>query len=142
MYHFDGDAKIRGAKSEQWKIDALFQLTIREIQNRMCQEIEKQHICIETNPTSNYRIGSLGTYSDHPVTKFFNFGINTTYLSSQIPVSINTDDLGVFHTNIEREFSLIALAMEKNTANTNSPGDIYEWINRVREFSFRQRFIN
>lgn len=142
LYHFDGDAKIRGAKSEQCKIDALFQYTIRNIQNRMCQEIEKQHICIETNPTSNYRIGSLGTYSDHPVTKFFNFGINTTHLSSQIPVSINTDDLGVFHTNIEREFSLIALAMEKNTANTNSPDDIYEWINRVREFSFRQRFIN
>ncbi len=142
LYHFDEDAKARGAKSEQWKIDALFQLTIRDIQSRMCLEIEKKHICIETNPTSNYRIGSLGTYSNHPVTRFFNFGINTTHSPSQIPVSINTDDLGVFHTNIEREFSLIALAMEKHTTNTNIPGDIYEWINRVRESSFRQRFIN
>lgn len=141
-YHFDEDAKVKGAKSQQWKIDALYQLTIRDIQNRMCFEIEKKHICIETNPTSNYLIGSLGAYSNHPITKFFNLGINTSYLPSQIPVSINTDDLGVFHTNIEREFSLIALAMEKHTTNINTPGDIYEWINRVRESSFRQRFIN
>ncbi len=142
LYHFDADTKVRGAKSEQWKIDALYQFTIRDIQRKMCLEIEKRHICIETNPTSNYRIGSLGTYSNHPITKFFNFGINTAHLSSQIPVSINTDDLGIFHTNIEREFSLIALAMEKDSVNTNIPGDIYEWINRVRESSFRQRFVN
>lgn len=141
-YHFDEDAKVKGSKSQQWKIDALYQLTIRDIQNRMCFEIEKKHICIETNPTSNYLIGSLDGYSNHPIIKFFNLGINTSYLPSQIPVSINTDDLGVFHTNIEREFSLIALAMEKHTTNINTPGDIYEWINRVRESSFRQRFIN
>lgn len=83
------DAKSNGSISEQWKVDELYQSAIHEIQNRMCKDIEKRHISIETNPTSNYRIGSLERYTAHPIKRFFNHGINTDYPPSQISVSVS-----------------------------------------------------
>ena len=59
-------------------------------------------------------------------------------------MSINTDDQGVFATSLEREYSLMALALENNELEgcKNSPRAVVEWLNRVREMSVEQRFNN
>lgn len=74
--------------------------------------------------------------------RFFNYGIDTPYPSHNITVSINTDDQGVFSTSLEREYSLIALAMERNElkGHTNSPRAVIDWLNQVREMAIEQRF--
>lgn len=112
------------------------------IQEDLMNRIEKRHIAIECNPSSNYKIGEMERYDQHPIVRFFNFGLDTPYKPHNISVSINTDDQGVFSTSLEREYSLMALAMEKNEiqGHYNSPRTIIEWLDRVREMSLVQRF--
>lgn len=60
-----------------------------------------------------------------------------------ICVSINTDDAGVFCTTLEREYSLIALALEKvkDEHFSNSPRVIKDWLNNIRKMSREQVFF-
>ena len=74
---------------------------IEKIQNYMMAVIVKKRIAIETNPSSNLKIGPIEEYSDHPIYRFMANGIN---------VSINTDDKGIFATSLTNEYSLIANA--------------------------------
>ncbi len=112
------------------------------IQEQLLCKIERKHIAIECNPSSNYKIGEMERYDQHPILRFFNYGIDTPYKSHNIAVSINTDDQGVFSTSLEREYSLMALAMERNElkGHKNSPRAVVEWLDRVREMSMEQRF--
>ena len=59
-----------------------------------------------------------------------------------ISVSINTDDKGIFATSLEREYSLLALSLEKEYAKTgkNPPRLIYEWLDKIRQLGFEQKF--
>ncbi|MGL5893914.1 MAG: hypothetical protein ACRCZM_04795 [Bacteroidales bacterium] len=143
-YHYDEQVKQLGEMCQQFKIDKGYINAVTEIQERMRKEIEKQHICIETNPSSNYVIGTIDRYSNHPIFKFYNLGIDVEHANSQIGVSINTDDQGIFSTSIEREFSLVALALEKKSEQQeglqNTPRTIYRWIDDIREMAFEQRF--
>lgn len=112
------------------------------IQEQILCKIERKHIAIECNPSSNYKIGEMDRYDQHPILRFFNYGIDTPYKPHNIAVSINTDDQGVFSTSLEREYSLMALAMERNElkGHKNSPRAVVEWLDRVREMSIEQRF--
>ena len=112
------------------------------IQEQLLCKLERKHIAIECNPSSNYKIGEMERYDQHPILRFFNYGIDTPYKPHNIAVSINTDDQGVFSTSLEREFSLMALAMERNElkGHKNSPRVVVEWLNRVREMALEQRF--
>lgn len=117
---------------------------IESIQEHLLSKIEKKRISIECNPSSNYKIGEMTSYDGHPITKFFNSGLSTPYPSHDIAVSINTDDQGVFSTSLEREYSLIALAMERYQpeGHKNSPRQIIEWLDKIREMSVEQQFSN
>lgn len=115
---------------------------LEKIQQQLLGKVEKRHIAIECNPSSNFKIGEIERYDEHPIIKFFNYGLNTPYPRHDIAVSINTDDQGVFSTSLEREYSLMALAVERNRDKNyeNSPRAIWEWLDRVREISMEQRF--
>ena len=117
---------------------------LEKIQQQLLGKVEKRHIAIECNPSSNFKIGEMERYDEHPIIKFFNYGLNTSYPRHDIAVSINTDDQGVFSTSLEREYSLMALAVERNRSKEyeNSPRAIWEWLDRVRELSIEQRFDN
>lgn len=74
---------------------------IEKIQNYLMAVIVNNKIAIETNPSSNVKIGPIDGYVDHPIYRFMANGIN---------VSINTDDKGIFATSLSNEYSLIANA--------------------------------
>lgn len=115
---------------------------LEKIQQHLIEKIEKRHVAIECNPSSNFKIGEISRYDEHPILKFFNYGLDTPYPHHDVAVSINTDDQGVFSTSLEREYSLMALAIERNQTEEhhNSPRAIVDWLNRVREMSLEQRF--
>lgn len=115
---------------------------LEKIQQHLIEKIEKRHVAIECNPSSNFKIGEISRYDEHPILKFFNYGLDTPYPHHDVAVSINTDDQGVFSTSLEREYSLMALAIERNQTEEhhNSPRAIVDWLNRVREMSIEQRF--
>lgn len=116
---------------------------LEKIQQDLLGKIERKHIAIECNPSSNYKIGEMKLYYEHPIFKFYNEGISTPYPHREITVSINTDDQGVFSTSLEREFSLVALALERNPFNglTNTPRAVVEWLDRIREMGVEQKFV-
>ena len=52
-----------------------------------------KHISIETNPTSNYRIGDFERYDEHPILYFFNYGLEHEDIAPHsITVSIITEN--------------------------------------------------
>lgn len=140
-YHYDETVKRRGREGAQIKLSPQMVSMIEVVQEMMLNEIEKMKICIESNPTSNRKIGEIDTYDMHPLIRFYNLSLNTEYPKHGISVSINTDDRGVFATSIEREFSVVAVAMEKKYCKNNSsisPREIYDWLDKIREMAFEQ----
>ena len=108
QYHRN-DVIERGAEAVAFTIKGSyvedFYKLLEAIQEQLLQEIESKRISIECNPTSNYKIGEMSNYDEHPILKFYNSGLNTPYNKHDIAVSINTDDQGVFSTSLEREYS-------------------------------------
>lgn len=143
-YHYDYDVYRNGQQSEEIKVDDNFVHIIKQVQEYMLCEIEKRHIAIEANPTSNYRIGDFNHYDEHPIFRFFNYGLNHDAMPSHsISVSINTDDKGVFSTSLEREYSVMSAALEKKnnvSQGLNTPRAIYDWLDRIREMGMEVRF--
>lgn len=143
-YHYDYDAYKRGLQSEEMKLDEDLIHVIEQVQENILCEIERRHVAIEANPTSNYRIGDFNRYDEHPIIRFFNYGLDHEGIPSHsVTVSINTDDKGVFSTSLEREYSVMSAALEKKSDvahGINPPHAIYDWLDRIREMGMESRF--
>ena len=141
MYHYDDDVKRKGAEVTEYKVSAEIKEVIIQIQKCMQKEVAKLGISIETNPSSNYMIGTFERYDRHPIRNFYNKGltVNNEELAEnpQIDVTINTDDQAVFSTCLDNEFAYIALSLEKlKDKNGNflyKRSMIYEWLDNIRE---------
>lgn len=146
QYHFDKAVKTKGNDVILYKIHDRYKKEWSEcvdtIREQLLCKVERKHISIECNPTSNIRIGEVRNYEEHPIVKFFNHGLRTSYPRHNICVSINTDDKGIFATSLEREYSMMALSMEKSLQENgeNSPREILDWLNQVRKMSQEQMF--
>jgi adenosine deaminase CECR1 len=57
----------------------------------------RQHIAVEINLSSNLRLTSIKTLKDHPFLDYLRLGL---------PVSLSTDDEGIFDTDIQNECEL------------------------------------
>lgn len=144
-YHNDSVVK-KGSEAVTFTIrseyrDEFYKL-LEAIQQHLLNKIEKKRIAIECNPSSNIKIGEMNSYDEHPILKFFNSGLNTPYPEHAISVSINTDDQGIFATSLEREYSLMALALERSNVDGchNSPRQIFDWLDKIRQMSIEQKF--
>ena len=141
-YHYNRKVKECGTRTEQVSFSDELVAHIADVQEKMLCEIERQNICIECNPTSNLLIGQIEGYRHHPILRFHNHGLNLNLPPHAISVSINTDDKGIFATSLEREYSLLALALEKEFAKEkeNPPRTIYEGLDQIRKMAAEQRF--
>lgn len=145
-YHYNKTAKENGNKAVILLIAHNYYEEFIEMVDKIREillcKVERLHIAIECNPSSNLRIGEMTSYIEHPIFRFNNFGLNTPYPPHEISVSINTDDSGVFATSLEREYALMGIALEKtdDPRFKNSPRAVKEWLNRVRKMSVEQRF--
>lgn len=147
QYHYDAGVKHRGHKPEEWRLPEGLICVIDKIQEQMRNDVAQRKIAIEVNPTSNLKICNIDTYDTHPVAKFRNYGLSVMDEYNdcpQISVSINTDDKGIFATSMEKEYTLIALALEKQkTVDGNQkfqPNNILNWLENLRQEAEIQRF--
>lgn len=146
-YHYNQHVRETGDKTTTFRlphsIHKEYLLLLEHVQQRMLTRLERLHIAIECNPSSNFKIGEMERYDEHPILKFYNFGIKTPYPTHEVSVSINTDDSGVFATSLDREYALMALALEKRQDESfgNTPRAVVEWLNRIRKMSVEQRFV-
>jgi len=116
------------------------------LQRAIQADVARRGICIECNPSSNYLIGTFKDYAKHPIFIFNNDGLEGDVRAAQILASINTDDQGVFDTDLESEYALIACTL-KNALNEQgqkcySPASIYKYINKLRKIGLDQSFRN
>lgn len=141
-YHFDPKVRKLGQETVSEKMPEVVVHYVNAVQQLMLNEIECKNIRVECNPTSNLKIGHFESYITHPIFRMYNENLPICELPHNISVTINTDDKGIFSTSLEREFSLLALSMEKKYVAKGkcSPRVIYDWLNRIRLMSEEQKF--
>jgi hypothetical protein len=144
-YHFTEKVRTEGDKIFEFKVDNRYAKAVRNVQDGMIRELVNKGIGIETNPSSNYLIGTIERYDEHPIIRFNSRKLKKAQDNNMsLSVSINTDDQGVFDTSLENEYALMTLALKKAKDENNNPlydiEDIYEWIDYVREMGIEQVF--
>lgn len=143
-YAFDPDAREHGKKMESFKVEPAYISLVRQLQDCMIRKLAKKGISVETNPSSNYLIGTIHRYDQHPILRFNSRKLADVDPNMSLSVSLNTDDQGVFDTLLENEYALMVLALEKAKDEAGHPRydieDIYEWLDYVREMGLEQVF--
>lgn len=141
-YEVSKDCRIEGKKPEIVRFAKEYAKDVASVQEKLLQEIERQGIVIETNPSSNLKIGRFTRYDEHPIFKFHNV-VGDTPAHSMV-VSINTDDKGVFATSLKNEYSLIAIALRKQKDSQGnrlwSDLQIENYLTRIAHYGNISRF--
>ncbi|MCD4652560.1 hypothetical protein K8T06_01340 [bacterium] len=110
----------------------------RTLQEEIKEKVRSKNLVIEICPSSNQMIGGFGGYENHPV-----FKLNTAFLDKEemhdIKVSVNTDDPGVFSTDLVSEYRLLAAAARKRGA---SESQIEKWIDNLKKMSIESSFLD
>ena len=102
---------------------------IKDVRAAMIKMFADRKYRVESNPTSNLMIGPFDMYKESPTLQFY---------KENIDVSVNTDAKGVFSTSLYTEYSLLALAMQKDGKDWNT--EIKPKITKLMENSHGQRF--
>ncbi len=97
-------------KAAKWVLDAMDVLGAERIGHglqihndiEVMKEVKRRGIVLELCPTSNWLTNAVPDLSAHPLKKLLDFGILTT---------INTDDPGIFNTNLNREYRVASQIM-------------------------------
>lgn len=143
-YHYHRKVREKGEEQSEFKTDARYADVICQLQDNMIQKFAREGIGIETNPSSNYLIGTICEYEKHPLVRFHSRKLRETKPGTSLSVSVNTDDQGVFDTLLENEYALMALALKKAVDDKNQLRydieNIYEWIDSVRRMGIEQIF--
>ena len=140
LYHRNKKIKTKGAEVIDIKWRKGTERVVRKVQEQMIQMLADKGIAIESNPTSNYKIGRFDRYDELPLFQFC--PIRDKNPRTTICTSINTDDRGVFATSIEREYSLISLALKKHPYGRRryTEAEIRTYIERVQSNGKKQCF--
>lgn len=152
-YHFGFQMKKASSVIEEYKVSKRIVDAVCLLQEKMQYDIADKKISLECNPSSNYLIGTFKDYLKHPIFRFNNknlyppFDERLQQRNPFISVSVNTDDLGIFDTSLENEYSLLVSALEKHNEFCSSKyripiSNIYSWIDSIRENGCNQSFKN
>lgn len=141
-YHFMGTVKKEGKRIVEFKISEGYEELITTMQEAIMEEIERRGIVIECCPTSNFKIGYEDRYDYQPIFRFNS--VSDAAGEHHLPVTINTDDIGVFHTTLDNEYAIIALAALKKKDSEGRPlysrRMVMSWLEQIRENGFKYRF--
>lgn len=109
------------------------------VQSLLVGRINSTGIVVETNPSSNTKIGEIEHIFEHYIQNLNRVGLETESEREALTmVTINTDDPSVFNTNLNNEFAYIFYALlNKGYARSQ----VLKWIDSVRECGMRSSFI-
>jgi len=143
-YHYDPIVRERGEEISELHASPRYIRAVELLQKEMQKDIAARGIGIECNPSSNYLIGTFKSYEKHPIFEMNNDGLDDGGDSPLLQVSINTDDQGVFDTDLENEYSLITNALRKMADDEGNskykPHNVYKYIDNVRKMGMDQSF--
>jgi hypothetical protein len=147
-YHYNPDVKRVGNTMQEFIVTSSYIKAACLVQKEMMIRVQELGLGIESNPSSNFLIGTFKRYDKHPILNLYNMGLsisdNEKTVCPQLFVSINTDDQGVFDTYLENEYALMASALEQvedDKGNAKySPSEVYDWLDRIRQMGLEQSF--
>ncbi len=148
-YHYSAEVRHKGEESKCVELSDLYVDGIVKVQKAMQEFIAERGIGIEANPSSNYMISTMESYDEHPIVNLYNLGLvvdpKEIEACTQMHISINTDDKGVFWTSLENEYALMGCALEhvkdENGNKKYHKQMVYEWLDRIRENGDQQSFL-
>ena len=144
LYHYCHGANNDGAMRYQFTIDDEYILLMGDLQKAMRRFVNDRGISVECNPSSNVLIGTFGSYQKHPILTLNSTGLGIEKADTQMHVSINTDDPGVFDTSLTFEYALLACALQKMTnedgERVNDDRAIEEYLRSVVRMGREQVF--
>ena len=113
-----------------------------EFQEEIRKILVKNGISIECNPTSNYLIGTFSQYDEHPIMQFNDYKLGGHSKKTQIKVSINTDDIGVFDTSLSNEYALLlsSIIRKRHQEKNYNDEEVYEYLDYLRENGLNMSF--
>lgn len=123
-YHYDLSTRKRGQQIDRFSVNPEYIQLIHDMQEAMMEQIMSKGIAIECNPSSNKLIGTFDKYEQHPIFRFNSYNLalpDHPHPRVQLPVSVNTDDLGVFDTSLENEYALLYGCLRQRTDSNGSP---------------------
>lgn len=150
-YHYNYKMKKASDTIVAYTVPRCMIKAICDIQEKLLYQVSYSGIAVECNPSSNFLIGTFKDYLKHPIFRFNSknlFPASDPRAAQKMPyiaASINTDDLGIFDTSLENEYSLMASALEKYNEvcpeDEKIPSDhIYAWLDMIRELGVSQSF--
>lgn len=143
-YHFDEMVRKKGNEMIIQKVGKRYADVVKQLQDGMIHQLVMSGIGVESNPSSNYLIGTIKKYEEHPILRFNSRKLGNVPTNMSLNVSINTDDQGVFDTLLENEYALMLLALKKAKDDEGQYKydieDVYEWIDYVRDMGIQQVF--
>ncbi len=146
LYHFRKSVKEKGGRFIIKSLPEYYISGVIHAQKKMCSYIASMGICIETNPTSNLLISSINSYTEHPISKFYCNGLHSTDNETQLNISVNTDDKGVFSTSLSDEYSYLLFNLEQikdaEGKQKYSRFQLLKWLDEIRRMGNEQSFAN
>lgn len=143
-YHYDHEVRAKGATATEYRICSLYVQAVSDFQKAMRAYIAGKGIGIESNPSSNFLIGTYKDYRKSPLLAFNDLELRAQPESELMFVSINTDDQGIFDTTLENEYALMACAMESLKDAVGNPvyppERVYRWLDNIRSMGLEQSF--
>jgi adenosine deaminase len=115
-------------------VDRLGHATTLARQPGLMRRVASRRIPIEVNLTSNLRTGAVTRVEDHPVRELFRAGI---------PVTLSTDDPGVFDVDLGHEYALLAGPLHftpQDVLTTSFQGIDALFVSGERKLELRREF--
>ncbi len=140
LYHYNEDLYNTGKTSLSINVEDFYINAVKNVQKYMIKRVHNIGISIEINPSSNKKISFIDKYSDLTVYKLNNYKLpNADNTINNLHVSINTDDSGIFETNLSTEYSYIALSLIKDGVDKEI---VYEYIEYLIKMGKDASFLN
>lgn len=142
-YHYSTKINENGGKVASYEVKPDRIRLVELLQNHLISLLEKKGICVESNPSSNLEIGPFARYDEHPIIRLNADELISTPYNARVNVSINTDDIGIFDTALENEYTIMRKALERATDKYGNRKyyDVNKWINVIRENGLKQSFV-
>lgn len=148
-YHYSLSVRRKGREAKAVIVPDIYIDGVERVQKAMQQFLAARGIGIEANPSSNYLISTMDSYDEHPISSLYNLGLvvepEKIQACTQMHISINTDDKGVFQTSLENEYALMSCALEQVTDELGNKKYhkqmVYDWLEHIREHGNQQSFL-
>lgn len=130
---FDRGVFLRGLQPVAVEATTSEADVLNQAQHDLSHRLANASITIECNPSSNFLVGGLASFLEHPILRFPR---DATTARGRVSVSLNSDDPISFATRLGDEYAYVYYALVRSGA---SPDDARDWLDRVRGMGWLSR---